>query len=127
MYSSLPVNKKSFDFDVVGEDTGMSYKGTFTAKCVLNTNDRHRRELEKTRLQADYQNPSVGLSGIATALSSIRVRIETGPAWWVDTNYGGDIIDQNIILELYDKCLEMEQKWKDDLKAVSEAAKLGNV
>jgi hypothetical protein len=82
--------------------------------------------LEKTRIQADYQNPTPGLAAIATALSSMRVRIESGPSWWVDTEYGANIIDQNVIAELYNKCMDMEQKWKDELKASAEAAKLGN-
>ena len=127
MYDNLPKNERSFDLDVTGDTTGISYKGTFTVKCVLNMTGRHALELEKTRLMADYANPSTGLAGIAIALSSIRAKIVVGPAWWKDSDKGSTIIDENVVMALYDECNKAETAWRDSLKKDAEEAQKGNV
>jgi hypothetical protein len=127
MYEALPKNEKSFDVDLVGDTTGIQYKGTFTARCVLNISSRHSLELEKTRLMADYANPSAGLAGIAIALSNIRARIVEGPAWWKDSNAGADIIDENVLFHLYSECNRVESLWRKELKKNGEEAQKGNV
>lgn len=127
MYDTLPKNEQSFDIDVVGDTTGLSYKGTFTAKCVLNMAGKHSMELEKTRLQADYANPSAGLAGIAIALSTIRAKITIGPAWWKDSEGGSTIIDENVVFTLYDECNKIESNWRKELKKNAEEAQTKNV
>lgn len=127
LYDSLPKNEKSFDIDLKGETTDLQYKGTFTARCVLNIANRHAMELEKTRLMADYANPSNGLAGIAIALSSIRAKITDGPAWWKNSDAGANLIDENIIFILYDECNKLESAWRKELKKDGEEAQKGNV
>lgn len=127
MYDSLPKNEQSFDIEVVGDTTGISHKGTFTAKCVLNMAGKHAMELEKTRLQADYANPSSGLAGIAIALSTIRAKIVEGPAWWKDSEGGATLIDENVVFKLYDECNKLEANWRAELKKKAEEAQPKNV
>lgn len=127
MYDSLPKKEQSFDIDVVGDTTGYHYKGTFTAKCVLNMSERHTMELEKTRLQADYANPSAGLAGISISLATIRTKIVDGPAWWKDSDQGATLMDENIVFRLYDECNKLETNWRAALKAKAEETPKGNV
>ena len=127
MYDSLPKNEQSFDIDLAGETTNIQYVGTFTAKCVLNMAGKHSMELEKTRLMADYANPSAGLAGIAIALATIRAKITDGPAWWKDSDAGATIIDENVVFKLYDECLRIEASWREKLKKNGEEAQKGNV
>ena len=122
LYDSLPKNEKTFDIDLVGDTTGVKYKGQFTVYCVLDMKGKHALELEKTRLMADYANPSRGLFGIATSLATIRVRTVSSPAWWKNTDDGANIKDENVIFAIYDKCLEMEKEWRRELKEASEEA-----
>ena len=126
MYDSLPKNERTFQIDEKGVDTDVQYKGDFTVKCVLNMGARHREELEKTRLMADYANPSNGLFGIATTLATLRVRIVKGPDWWTESDGGTNIIDENIVLSLYDECLRLEREWRKELKDKAEESQLGN-
>lgn len=116
LYESLPKNEAVFDFEAVGDTTGETYKGQFTVRCVLNIAGRHSLELEKTRLMADYANPSSGLAGIAISLATVRAKIVDAPAWWKNSDEGSQIIDENIVFALYDKCNEVEAKWRDSLK-----------
>ena len=122
MYENLPKNERAFDVDVEGDTTGLKYKGQFTVKCVLNMAGKHALELEKTRLMADYANPSRGLVGIAVTLATIRAKIVEAPEWWKNADDGAEIIDENVILAIYDKCNEMEAKWRKELKGKAEEA-----
>lgn len=127
MYDILPKNERSFDLELVGDTTGVLHKGTFTAKCVLNMAGRHSLELEKTRLMADYANPSPGLAGIAIALATLRAKLTDGPAWWKDSEGGATLIDENVVFKLFDECNKMEAAWREDLKKAGEEAQKGNV
>jgi hypothetical protein len=122
MYDSLPKNEKTFDIDVVGDTTGVKYQGQFTVQCILDMAGRHTLELEKTRLMADYANPSRGLFGIATSLATIRTKTVTAPAWWINNEDGAAIKDENLVFAVYDKCNEMEKQWREELKKSSEVA-----
>lgn len=122
MYDSLPKNEKAFDIDVKGETTGVQYKGQFTVTCILDMAGKHSLELEKTRLMADYANPSRGLFGIATSLATIRTKATKTPDWWKNSEDGALIKDENVIFAIYDKCNEMEKLWRQELKISSEQA-----
>ena len=126
MYESLPKNERSFDIDLVGETTMAKYKGQFTVTCILDIAGRHEQELEKTRLMADYANPSKGLYGIATALAALRTKIISSPDWWKNTQEGAKIQDEEVIFFLYEKCNEMERLWRSDLKQASKQAEKEN-
>jgi hypothetical protein len=123
MYDLLPKNEKLVDFKAVGETTGIVYEGKFKFKCVLDMKARHTLALEKTRLMADYANPSGDLLGIAISLATVRARVIDGPSWWDDTDQMSDCLDQNIVLDLYAECLKAEDNWKGKLKKEAEEAK----
>lgn len=126
MYQSLPKNEKSFDLDVEGEDTGVHYKGQFRVRCLLDIAGKHSLALEKTRLMADYANPSGDLRAIAVALANIRAKIVEGPAWWTDSRGGSTIMDENVILAIYDECNRVERLWRDELKKKAQEAQQVN-
>lgn len=123
MYASLPKREKTISLDIVGEDSGLQYKGDFVVRCILNMAGKHALELEKTRLMADYANPSRGLAGISISLATIKAKIIKAPEWWYELGEGADVIDENVIVELYDKTVEAERKWRDGLAKKAEEAK----
>ena len=116
MYEALPKNEKTFEIDLVGKDTGVKYHGIFTVRCVLNMAMRHAMEMEKTRLMADFANPSGGLAGIAITLATLRTKIIKGPPWWESSDGGVNVMDDNIILAIYDECNKAEVEWRESLK-----------
>ena len=121
MYGSLPKLEKSFDFSVAGKLTGLKYEGTFTVRCVLSVAQRHSMELERTRLLADYKNPTPDLAALSGTLAECRHRIVDAPGWWKDKQ-GSDLLDDEIIFLIFNKCLEAEEQWKNELKAKAEEA-----
>ena len=112
MYSSLPKQEATFEFNETDE-YGIVYKGEFVVRCVSDIGTRHRVELEKTRMMADYANPSPGLVALADSLAEIRGRIVKAPDWWTqDLDNGALLLDSGILYKLYDKCMECEKAWK---------------
>ncbi len=120
MYDNLPKNQKTFTIDVTGEDTFVSYKGEFTVKCVLNMSGKHALELEKTRLMADYANPSAGLRAIAVSLATVRSKIVKAPDWWSELNAASELLDENVIIEIFEKCIDAEIQWRDKVKELAD-------
>jgi len=122
MYAALPKQERSFDFKEVGTITSEEYAGTFTVRCILNIGQKHAIELEKSRLLADQRNPTNGLISISIALAELHGRIIESPSWWKDSNNGIDIFDEEVIYSIFDKCMELEEQWKTELKAKGEEA-----
>ncbi len=123
MYDVLPPNEKSFDFSEIGHTTDLKYEGRFKCKCILDISGKHSLELEKTRLMADYANPTGGLEGIALTVATLRAKLVDWPAWWEETNRGLGVRDENIIMSLYDAVIGEEIAWRQALKAKAAATK----
>jgi len=117
VFMDLPKNEKSFIFDHIGEITGKKYDGEFKVKCILSMFDKRELELKKTQLKADSQNPTNLLSSISHILATLQVRIINAPSWWEQSLGGFDILDEDVVLALYDKVMEQERLWKEELKA----------
>lgn len=118
----LPKNEAVFDFDMTGSDTGRRYEGRFTVRCVLNMAQKHALELEKTRLMGNYASPTDGLAGIAVVLANLRVKIVDAPEWWKQSLGGYEIMDEDVLVALYQKIQEAENKWREDLKEKAKKA-----
>ena len=123
MYNALPKNDRSFSISVVGDTTGEKFEGQFSTKCILNMTEKHSKELEKTRLMADYANPSASLAGIAEILSTIRVKLTKWPDWWSNLDYGSKILDENIIVAIYDEVQALERAWRAEVRKKAEETK----
>lgn len=124
---SLPKRETTFEFEHTGEIDGKKYEGKFTIITALNMGQKHRLELEKTRLMADSISPTDGLAGAAIILSKLRTHIiyETAPEWWKQSS-GGSSLDEDLLVSLYDKVVSAENKWREDLKKQGEQAKQQN-
>lgn len=112
----LPKNEAVFDFNYEGATTGKKYDGQFTVVCMLNMARKHALEIEKTRLMADFQNPTDGLFGLAVVLANLRVRVTDAPEWWRQSQGGFNILDEDALVALYDKVMEQEAQWRESLK-----------
>lgn len=111
----LPKNEAVMNFEHVGDLTGRKYDGTFTVLCVLNMAQKHWMELEKTKLLGDHSNPTDNLVGIAVILSTLRAKVTDGPEWWKQSR-GADILDEDMLVALYNKVQEAEAEWRARLK-----------
>lgn len=122
----LPKKERTFSFNHVSEESGLTYEGTFTIKCKLNVSEKYQLELEKSRLMSDMLNPSNGLMGLAIALSTLRVRIVDGPNWWAQGK-GMNIEDEDVLVALFEKVETECMEWRKELsdKAAKAREELG--
>lgn len=118
----LPKREHIFIFDFTDE-MGKKHDGNFVCKCALNIADKHAVELERTRLQGNYANPTDTLAGIARILANLRVRIilKDAPTWWQQSD-GGVTLDEDVLVALYDKVMEGDIKWRANLNKKAESA-----
>lgn len=114
---SLPKNESGFDFTHVGELTGKKYEGQFLVKCVLSLADKRFLEIEKSRLTADLMNPTGNLSAIGAVVANLRVRVIDGPDWYNQIIMSLDILDEELVFELYGECLKKSDEWRNAVKA----------
>lgn len=121
----LPKIESVFQFDFTSE-VGQRYEGTFTVLSVLDIGQKHRLELEKTKLLGNYQNPTDGLIGISLILATLRVKIVDGPEWWKQSRGGFDIKDEDALVALFDKVQAAESEWREKLKEMGKKAQTQN-
>ena len=118
----LPKNERSFIFESTGSATNKKYEGTFVVKCVLTIGEKRRLEIEKSRQMADLTNPTEELRIMASVISNLSTRVISSPDWFKQF-MGDDILDHNVIYDLYGKVMDQEDAWR---KEVKEKASLGN-
>jgi hypothetical protein len=116
MYGALPKNERTFSISLEGDTTGEKFEGQFVTKCVLNMAEKHSKELEKTRMMADYANPSGSLAGIAEILSTIRAKLVKWPDWWANLDFGSKILDENVVVTIYDEIQSLENEWRSEIR-----------
>lgn len=115
----LPKNQKSFQLDYTGELTGKRYEGTFTVKCVLNMAEKRKLEIERSGLSADLNNPTGNLNAIALVVSNLRVRVIDAPDWFKQSIVSLDILDEDVLFEVYSKALDKSEEWITEVKKKS--------
>ena len=119
----LPKNESIFDIDIVGDTTFKQYQGQFTVRCVLTAGQRHNMELEKSRLLGTSPQPTDALIGLAEVLGTLRAKVVEAPEWWKQSIGGSNLSDENVLMELYAKVGEAENKWRLKVKELANPPK----
>lgn len=107
-------------FSKEGEITAHKYDGQFTVKCVLSLADKRLLELEQSRLSGDIANPTDNLSIIARIVANLRVRVLDAPDWFDQIISNLDIIDENILFDVYAECLKCSNEWIESVRGKTE-------
>ena len=120
MFSGLPDFEFIFEFDVKGQETKKRYIGEFIYK---KPNLKASSEIAKykTRLDGDLKNLDSYIKSLHQMLAQLRFGIIKFPEWWEESDFGLELYDWNIIIELYKKIMEFEDKFEKDVsKKVNE-------
>ena len=118
------VNTQQFSISVVGEVTGETWKGNFSAKKRLSHMDRLRADQFRREYLGPTSQQDAGTvaSTIAVALSDLRVRLVEMPKWWVESNYGADLEDWNVLMTVWESAQKVELDAKAALIESAEVA-----
>jgi hypothetical protein len=109
----LPKNEKTFTISVIGEISKERYEGTFSCVCVPTGGIRNGILRDETREAGDMTSIPNELFYRAKWLANVKWRVLEAPEWWRGTQNGLNLLDDNILKEVYDKCLEAEIEWRE--------------
>jgi len=118
----LPKNEKSFNVNVVGEISGERYEGDFSCVCVPYAALRNKISRDEIRETGDLDNVTTELFLRARWLVNSQNRLLSWPDWWSGTAGGARLIDDNVLQEVYDKCIEAEIEWRKAIKDKADKA-----
>lgn len=125
----LPKNEHSFNVDVKGETTGERFQGSFTVKQILTV-----REQAQVGLLADTYNGgsrtiprNVALMNLAIAELEVRIMqdkkgAQLAPSWWRDSDDGRDLLDVNVLYDIYNQALLAEKAYKTRVSGEAQEA-----
>lgn len=109
--STKPIvpNSDTFVVNLIGDQTGETHTGKFTAKKRLSFNDQMRRDnFRRQFLGAAPGEPTPRAASMATIFSELLVRLIEAPSWWVESDEGRDLEDENVAVDVYEKALKVE-------------------
>ena len=113
---SLPKNNKDFRISIEGELSGERYEGDFSCVCVPPIGLKNKIDRDELRETGDLSNIGVELFMRAKWLSNVQNRLTSWPEWWDGCRKGVALLDDNVLKELYDKCIEAEAEWRQSIK-----------
>jgi len=117
-------NTFSFSISERGETTGQMFNWSFTAKRMLSIRDRITKDSIRRQLIGDNaQNAETTTVMRAEVLALLQVSITESPKAWKDSNGGLELFDDNIVVALYEKVVEEQNKAVEEASAAGQEAK----
>ncbi len=113
-----------FSIHVVGERTQKTWSGDFRARRFLT----HRQRLIKDKLYREYMGPNPAEAEVAThqtslILSETAVGVSKAPQWWTDEGNGQDLVDENVIVKVWEEMRKIQVAAVKHLEKKGEEAK----
>lgn len=110
---SLPENKKSFEISVKGDTSGQMWTGKFETVCVPNLRQRSQAAVMEKQLNGDLKTLDEDTILYHRMISQLGVRIAAAPDWWIASSGGQDLIDVNIVWDVWKNCVQAENEWRE--------------
>ena len=111
MKYALPNMEKRLKIQITGEESGINWTGDFLYRRPT-LRERSMIEVMKSRMNGDMMTIDPETSAYNEAMSHLRFTLKEYPDWWKDTDMGGSLYDGNVVLEIYNKCMEFEAEWR---------------
>ena len=117
----LPSREHSFMVNVQGEETGQTWTGNITYR---KPDIRAKSEISKlnARLNGDLKHLDEDMKFLHLVIATLTATLVDCPKWLRDANYGLDFDDINVLLDIYQKIKEFDQKYFEMVWGNQEAA-----
>lgn len=112
---ALPEMEHSFSLiEEVGSLTKMPFSGNFSCRI---TNLKTQAQIDKLRasLNEGLSDLSAGTKQLHAMIAHLRYALTDSPKWWKEADHGYDLLDYNLVQKVYDKVIEFENKWYDEV------------
>lgn len=113
-----------FTISVVGEKTNTTWHGAFKAKPLLSHRDELIRDARRRELLGGV-NPQFAdprQLNQADIFAELAVRLVSAPSFWADNGGGLDLLDDNVVAEVYKQAIKIETDALADIKKKAEEA-----
>ena len=104
----------SFDINVNGKETGITYTGSFLYRRPT-LGARSRIDVMNKKLNGDLTTLDENTYLFNEAISYLRFTLIEVPDFWRDADMGMNLYDSNVVVEVYNKCIEFESKFLEKL------------
>jgi hypothetical protein len=107
---ALPDMEHTFKIQIEGNESKINWAGEFKyRRPSLGT--RGQIDVMRCKLNQDLRSIDQETNLIHTALAHLRFTLHATPEWWQESDYGGDLMDANVVTEIYSKCMDFERDW----------------
>lgn len=107
----------TFDINMQGAKTGSTYMGSFKVKCLPTPMDTINADVDyRNKMGNNIHLASDDAQHLAFALYQLKylvVDYENAPFWDNRTLPGSHIPDHNVIMEVFNKAVEAQEKWME--------------
>jgi hypothetical protein len=113
-----------FEVHIIGDETGELFPGKFRAKEKLSWNDQ--LNIDRMRRELLGVNAAEALADVyqrATIIAELSARLTEFPDFWKNSRGGLDLVDDNVVLEVYKAAQDIREKWLTSQKEKGEVAK----
>ncbi len=107
----LPDMEHEFEIQLKGKETGLNWVGKFKYRRP-SIGARGRIDVARARLNQDLATISPDTDAVHTALAHLANTLIEYPEWWKESGFGTDLYDHDVILHIYDKCMDFEEDWQ---------------
>lgn len=112
MQHSLPPMVHEFEINVVGEETGERYKGTFQYKRP-NIGLRRQIKIYEDQLNNGSETLDANIRALNLIVSHLHFTLIEYPKWW---NGAVDMYDENVLVEIYKEVLNFEESFRKKIE-----------
>lgn len=117
------IKDQAFTVSVVGETSGETFRGEFRAVKFLTHRqqlllDQKRREI----LGVNPESASTRAANQAEIFAQLFVRLSDAPKWWLESGNGMDLVDDNVMVEVFNGAMQVEKAAIEEMKKRAEEA-----
>ncbi|NIU02219.1 MAG: hypothetical protein GWN01_15355 [Nitrosopumilaceae archaeon] len=119
---NLPNMSHVFTVKIKGEETQKQFEGTFKYQ---RPNLKVDSEIDKTRALLDGGIKGLGedIRDLHRILATLRHTIVEYPDWWEDCDFGYELYDLNVVLDIYMETKKFEADFENKLHGEDKATK----
>lgn len=107
----LPNMEVKISIQVVGQESGINWVGDFVY-CRPTLGERTNIDVMRARLSGDFRTLDPDIAAFNEAVAHLRFTLKKFPDWWAQSNYGVDLYDSNVVMDIYEKAANFEAEWR---------------
>lgn len=110
MQFKLPSMEKTFNIELNGSITGVTFAGQFTYKKP-SLGAKSKIDVMHKSMNGDLRTLDDNTYLFNQAISYLRYSLISFPDWWKETSMGMELHDSNVVIEVYNKCIDFESEF----------------